>query len=45
MEIGDGGITWSVRQRELQKVVWDNSHGGRMEEWSSRRKSPWNKGN
>lgn len=42
MEIRDGEITQSMRQRELQKIAWDNRHRGRMEEWSSRRKSLWN---
>lgn len=32
----------SMRQTELQEIGWDNRHGGRMDEWSS--KSPCNKG-
>lgn len=32
VEIGDGEIMQSLRQRELQKIYWDNRCGGRMEE-------------
>lgn len=42
MEIRDGEITQSMRQGELQKIAWDNSLGGRMEEWNNQRKSLWN---
>lgn len=33
----------SMRQTEPQEIGRDNRHGGRMDEWSSQRRSTWSK--